>query len=96
MGERVKKKERKKERAHIRNRPRPTRDRFLAALTAPDPNAVSLDRVFPAESACVAGVLADFHFFDLLAEGGAVSGGFGVVRGVWFREVWGGGGVYVV
>lgn len=59
---------------HLRNSPRPPRHGLLAALTAPDPHRVTLDGRFAAESAGVAGVLADFHLFDLFAEGGAVSG----------------------
>ena len=34
---------------------------------------MSLHTILPAERTGVAGVLADFHFFHLFAEGGAVS-----------------------
>ena len=68
-------------RPHLRNRPRPTRDRLLAASTIPDTDAVSLDRRFAAEGASVAGVLADLHLLNLFAEGGAVSVFF---RGDWY------------
>ena len=56
-----------------RNRPRPARDRLLAAATTPDPDGMPLDGRLAAKGAGVAGVLADFHFFNLFAEGGAVS-----------------------
>lgn len=64
----------RKKPAHLRNRPRPTRNRLPAASTTPDADAVPLDRVFAAKGAGVARVLADFHLLDLFAEGGAVSG----------------------
>ena len=65
-------KERKKK-SHSRNRPRAPGDRLLAALAIPDAHAVPLHRRFAAKGAGVAGVLGDFHLFDLFAEGGAVS-----------------------
>lgn len=61
--------------SNLRNGPRAARDGLLAALAAPDADAVSLDGRLAAEGAGVAGVLGDFHLLDLFAEGGAVSVG---------------------
>ncbi len=79
-------KERDTKKPHSPHRPRPPRHRLLAALAAPDPDAVPLDRHLAAKGAGVAGVLADFHLLDLFAEGGAVSGFVLVLEGVLFLE----------
>jgi len=53
----------------LRNSPRASGDRLLAALAVPDSDRMSLDRVLAAESADVSGVLGDFHLLDLFSEG---------------------------
>ncbi len=73
--------QRHKKPSHSPHRPRPPRHRLLAALAAPDPDAVPLDRHLATKGAGVAGVLADFHLLDLFAEGGAVSGWLVVLEG---------------
>ena len=58
---------------YLRNTPRSPRHRLLTAPTRPYPHTMSLHARFPAKRTGVAGVLADFHFLYLFAEGGAVS-----------------------
>ena len=78
----------------LRNSPRASGDRLLAALAVPDSDRMSLDRVLAAESADVSGVLGDFHLLDLFSEGctitSAVLAGHAdlCILSAWFSQIW--------
>jgi len=56
------------------NRPCTTSNSFPACTAMPDANSSSLDRVLPAESACVSCVLRNFHLFNLFTQGSTIAG----------------------
>ena len=53
--------------------PSTTSHGLMTALALPDSDSGTLDVVLTAESACISGVLGDFHLLDLLTQGSTVT-----------------------